>query len=255
MSGMPRHPDRVKLLFGPYTPPPLRKGDRASCLYRDADVVVTGWRDDRIPWPRCRALDSRGHGSGLLVEEELARAVRSESAAAVMYWWGISCSTVWLWRTALGVEGWTATEGTRRLMRGVWEKAAASTRGKSLPPEQVERRRRTALELDLGRHLKRAREARAWPAWQLELLGTALDEEVAQRIGRSAGTVRRMRAKRGIPNPSGPSWTPEQVEPLGTAPDEEVAARICRTAGAVGQKRCLLGIPTFRDRRFKKARP
>jgi hypothetical protein len=83
---MARHPDKVKLLFGPYEPPPLRKGDRTSCLYRDADVVVTGWSAGRISWPRCRALDSRGHGSGLLVEEELARAVRSESVVAIRYW-------------------------------------------------------------------------------------------------------------------------------------------------------------------------
>jgi hypothetical protein len=100
---MPRHPDKVKLLFGPYEPPPLRKGDRTSCLDRDADVVVTGWSDGRIPWPRCRALDSRGHGSGLLVEEELARPVRSESAAAIMYWWGEPC-----WG-----RGWTPTECPR----------------------------------------------------------------------------------------------------------------------------------------------
>jgi hypothetical protein len=198
---MPRHPDKVKLLSDPYTPPPLRKGDRAVCLYRDADVVVTGWSDGRLSWPRCRALDSRGHGSGILVDAELARAVRSESAAAVMYWWGINCSTVWLWRTALGVEGWKATEGTRRLMRGVWEKAAASVRGKRLPPEQVACRRRTALELDLGRNLKRAREARAWPAWQLRLLGTAPDEEVAARIGRTPNAVRVMRTRLAIPNP------------------------------------------------------
>jgi hypothetical protein len=26
--------DRVKLLFGPYKPPALRKGDRATCRYR-----------------------------------------------------------------------------------------------------------------------------------------------------------------------------------------------------------------------------
>ncbi len=27
--------DKIKLLFGPYYPPPLRKGGRAFCLYRD----------------------------------------------------------------------------------------------------------------------------------------------------------------------------------------------------------------------------
>jgi hypothetical protein len=252
---MPRHPDKVRLLFGPYTPPALRQGDRAICLYRDCDVVITSWSEGRISWPRCRTLDSRGHGSGILVDAELARAVRSGSAAAVMYWWGASVSTVWLWRKALGVEGWTATEGTRRLLRGVWEKAAASVRGKRLPPEQVARRRRTALELNTAQYLKRAAEARGWPAWQLELLGTARDEEVAARTGRSPNAVRLMRVKLGIPSAGGHGWTAEQVELLGTAPEEEVAARIDRSPGAVGQKRCKLGVPTFCDRRFRRRPP
>src|SRR5262249_41617364 len=80
--------DRVQLLVGPYKAPPLKRGDRATCLFRDCGVVVTGWTDARVPWPRCRALDSPGGGSGLLVDEELTRAVRHESAAAVMFWWG-----------------------------------------------------------------------------------------------------------------------------------------------------------------------
>jgi hypothetical protein len=54
-----KHADCVKLLFGPYRPPVLRKGDRAFCLFRDCAVVVTSWTDARIPWPRCRALDGR----------------------------------------------------------------------------------------------------------------------------------------------------------------------------------------------------
>jgi hypothetical protein len=110
-----RVPNKFRLLHGPYEPPPLRKGDRVTCLYRDA-VVVTSWSGGRIPWPRCRALSVRG-GSGLLVCEELAQAVRTESAAAVEYCWGISGNTVTLWRKTLGVEGWTGTEGTRRLVR------------------------------------------------------------------------------------------------------------------------------------------
>jgi hypothetical protein len=85
MSTMPRRvPENAKLLFGPYEPPPLRTGDRATCLYRDALVVVTSWSDRRISWPRCLALGHRG-GAGLLVEEELARAITHESAAALMY--------------------------------------------------------------------------------------------------------------------------------------------------------------------------
>jgi hypothetical protein len=52
------------LLAGPYTPPPLRKGDRETCLYRDCLVVVTSWTAAPIPWPRCRRLDCTKGGSG-----------------------------------------------------------------------------------------------------------------------------------------------------------------------------------------------
>ena len=58
-----------------------------------------------------------------------------------------------------------------------------------------------------------------------------------------------MRAKRGIPNPSGNGWTAEELALLGTAPDAEVAARIGRSEEAVTLKRCKLRIPTARDRR------
>jgi hypothetical protein len=80
-----RVPDKFRLLHGPYEPPVLRQGEPSSCLYRDADVVITGWSDGRVSWPRCRALGVRG-GSGLLVREGLARAIRTEAAVAVAYW-------------------------------------------------------------------------------------------------------------------------------------------------------------------------
>jgi hypothetical protein len=32
----------VRLLFGPYEAPPLRRGDRAPCRVRDCEVVITG---------------------------------------------------------------------------------------------------------------------------------------------------------------------------------------------------------------------
>jgi hypothetical protein len=51
-------------------------------LYRDCDVVITSWTSARISWPRCHAFGIRGGGVGLLVDEELVRAIRPESAVA-----------------------------------------------------------------------------------------------------------------------------------------------------------------------------
>jgi hypothetical protein len=55
--------ERVKLLFGPYQAPPLSRGDRVTCLFRDCLVIITGWSAGPIPWLRCRALDSAGAGA------------------------------------------------------------------------------------------------------------------------------------------------------------------------------------------------
>jgi len=75
----------TQFLHGPYQSPNLKVGARTHCLLRDSMVVITSWTDARIPWPRCRALDARGGGSGLLLDEELARVVRCESAKAIAY--------------------------------------------------------------------------------------------------------------------------------------------------------------------------
>jgi hypothetical protein len=198
---MPRgKPDeRVQLLFGPYRPPKFRAGDRTVCLFRDCDVVVTSWTDAPISWPRCRTLGTRSR-PGLLVDEELARALRNESALAIRYWWGADPTTVWRWRKALGV-GPRDPEGSRRLCQAVAEAAAEKCRGKKLPPEQVERRRRTARELDLAQYLPKGYHGPWWTVEETALLGTASDEDVARRIGRSADAVRCRRNRHGIPHP------------------------------------------------------
>jgi hypothetical protein len=190
--------DRCKLLFGPYRAPALRRGDQASCLFRGCPVVVTTWTDARIPWPRCYVPDGRGGGVGLLVDEELARAVRSESAAAVSYWWGVSHGAIARWRKALGVGKWDAP-GSRRLLRAASAAGGASRAAKPLPPEQVEDRRRTARERDLGLDLRTGYHGPWWTAEQLALLGTDTDEAVAARVGRTANAVRQMRTSLGIP--------------------------------------------------------
>jgi hypothetical protein len=71
---------RPDLLFGPYTPPALRRGERVTCLFRDCTVIVTSWTDAPISWPRCKPIDVPRTHPSLLVDEELAgRSARSRS--------------------------------------------------------------------------------------------------------------------------------------------------------------------------------
>ncbi len=119
--------DHIKLLYGPYQPPRLKVGDRALCLYRDAEVVIYDWSMARIPWPLCYPARTRAAGKGLLVDEELARAVRLESALAVCYWWGISSATVGKWRKIVGADR-KNNPGTYRLILATVRKASASRR-------------------------------------------------------------------------------------------------------------------------------
>jgi hypothetical protein len=172
--------DTTALLAGPYKPPALYKGDRAFCLYRDTDMIITSWTDAPKSWPRCRAYDSPGGGgSGILVEDELARAIRTESAAAVGFWWGVSEHTVWRWRMTLGVDR-KNNPGTVRLTAIASEKGAAKVRGKKLEPEQVEAMRKRAKEMNQGRFIAPHRRpgGRPWPQEELALLGTADDDVI-----------------------------------------------------------------------------
>jgi hypothetical protein len=228
--------DRIKLLHGPYPHPPLRNGDRAFCLYRDCDVVITTWTNGRIVWPRCRSLESNGCGSGLLVNQTLARAVRTESAAAIKHWWGVSDKAIWKWRMALGVTR-KNNRGTVRLMTAASKKGARVQRGVPLPPEAVEQRRRRALKLNLGRNLNLGYHGPRWTPKQLALLGTMPDDEVAKRVRRTSNAVRVMRGRLGIAPFGDRHWTSEQLALLGMASDKEIASRIGRTPIAVTVKR------------------
>ena len=198
-------PHRIKLLVGPYRAPPLKPGERAFCLFRDCDALVTSWTGARIPWPRCRPLrDYRGGGWGLLLDDELARAVRHESAAAICYWWGLSEGVVWRWRKALGV-GRTDSEGSRRLIRAAAEAGGRAIHERGLTPEQVEGRRRAARELDLARYLPKGYHGPCWTRAQLRLLGKEPDEVVTGKVGRTPNAVRVMRTRLGIHKAAAPA--------------------------------------------------
>jgi hypothetical protein len=159
---------KTKLLFGPYRPPKLHKGDRTFCFLRGCDVVITYWSEAPISWPRCRAIGSRG-GSGLLLDEELARAVRHESAAAIMHHWGVTAAVVWRWRPALGVSRW-GTEGSRRLHQQLSEAGADVVKQREITEAERQRQRRTNKRLNLAWHLKTGYHGPLWTAAEVSLL-------------------------------------------------------------------------------------
>jgi hypothetical protein len=173
------------------------KGDHAFCLARDCDVVVTSWTDARISWPRCRSLGTRGGGSGILVDDELARAIRHESAAAIRYWWGVNVSTMAWWRRALGV-GWTDSPGSRRLRQAASDAGALALKLNGLPDAVCDRMSERAKRLNLI-SFAQAKPARpSWTQAELGLLGKMPDATVAKRIGRTESAVRVKRSMLGI---------------------------------------------------------
>jgi hypothetical protein len=150
-----------------------------------------------IPWPKVIPLGQRSQPS-LLLAGDLERAVRVESVAAVCYWWGVSGRTVWNFRKALGVG--RMTEGTTRLLLHNAQAGADVLRGVKLDEAQVEQRRRTAVELNLGQYVQGGagyNGTRPWTDDELALLGTMPDADLAARIGRTLNAVRVMRGRAG----------------------------------------------------------
>jgi hypothetical protein len=170
--------ERVKLLFGPYQAPPLKRGDRAHCLVRDCEVVITGWTDARIPWPQCRALDSPGPGSGLLVDEELAApfGTRRPSQFATG---GVRVGPLCLtgardWACA----GWTRRGAESRAGRSVMRAGTPSGRSTPLPPRRPAPPRRK----------------RQWTEGEGELVRKLPGVEAARHAGRTLTAVYQRRA-------------------------------------------------------------
>jgi hypothetical protein len=86
-------------LRGTYHAPPVRVGQVVRCRMRGR-VRVTGFTAARIPWP----VGSTGAGRHtLVVYGGLLRALRKETTGAVGRWWGVSPTTVDIWRRALGI--------------------------------------------------------------------------------------------------------------------------------------------------------
>jgi hypothetical protein len=230
-------PHQARLLHGPYHPPALRFGDRTTCELR-GEVVITSVSDARIPWPRCRGVEgTRGGGSGLWLGGDLAKAVRRESAAAVMFWWRASKTAVLGWRKALGVTR-TNNEGTRRLIREASQFGADVMKERNWTEAEREEYRKRSTALDLQRHRREGYyQTRAWKPEELLLLGKRSDARVAKKTGRSIEAVRQKRQELGICNPRAREWQPEELRLLDKFSDGAVAARTGRTVWAVYLKR------------------
>jgi hypothetical protein len=200
--------DRVVLLHGPYYAPALQKGDRSTCLYRDCDVIITSWTDAPIPWPRCRSVEHKRSAPGLLVDDKLLRAIRHESAAAVIHWWRVTASVVWCWRRAFQVTK-VNNNGSNRLVRAAAEKGASAIQAREFTQAEREVKRRLAIDKDLQRHLRAAVREETWTAEEVALLGQLPDAEVARKIRRTVSAVRQKREELGLANPTTTRWTAE----------------------------------------------
>jgi hypothetical protein len=231
------HPPR--LLAGPYTPPSLRRGDRATCLYRDADVVVTSWTSAPIPWPRSCCPGTHGGGSGLLVTEELVRAIRTESAVAIKHWWGVGTHTAWSCRRTFGV-GRCDTEGSKRLHQEVSERGAAAIRGRRPSQETIRKRVQTRRERGCPPPNRWAEDG--WKPEEVALLGTLPDDELARILGRSLISVSTKRRRQGIPSasPRPRNWTDAEDEAVRTLTPTKAATATGRTLRAVYARRFVL---------------
>jgi hypothetical protein len=191
-------PKKIPVLHFSYETPNLRRGDPVDCLVRDCEIVITGWTDGPIPWP-CGCPRRRSPGSpGILVEEELARAVRHESAKAVAYWWGVSGPTVCKWRRALGVDRQN-NEGTQLLVHAAIDRATKANRRIGITDSYRQKQRENALRHRFWELAPKVTRGIPWTPEQLALLGTMYDREVAERTGHPKKSVQRTRQKLRIP--------------------------------------------------------
>jgi hypothetical protein len=86
-----------------------------------------------------------------------------------------------------------------------------------------------------------------WDTAEINLLGTAADAAIAQRIGRSVKAVEHMRRKLKVPafHPHTRRWSKRELALLGKLPDAKLAARLGISRRCVLKTRQRLGIAAF----------
>lgn len=194
VSGPLPDDERFCLLGAPYLTPKVSPGDWIEDAERGA-VQVGGYTETaRIPWPRVK----RTGKASLILCGDLIRAVRTESALAIKYWWGVSGVVVARWRKTLGVEQ-TGSQGSLRLYRQyaprkLTQEVSARGREQAMRPESR------------ARHAATMRGRAAHPATKDALLEAARRPKNEKWIEKHKENMRRQ-WQDGVRTP--PVWTPQ----------------------------------------------
>jgi hypothetical protein len=134
-----------------------------------------------------------------LVNAELARAVKTESAEALMHWFGVSAKVVWKWRKAFGVGGSATTPGSMNATRAASLKGAAAIKAKKWTDEELATKAAVAKKHGLKPGPRWTPITGGWTADQVALLGTDHDKHIAEKLHRSVNAVRLKRERLKIP--------------------------------------------------------
>jgi hypothetical protein len=144
--------DAPSLIAGPYKPPRYKLGGELpglvacrTCRVNPESVggphLVRGILDGPIPWPYTIIAGSRPQ---LIITAELERAIRTESAQAVAYHWGVSRWWVERARRTLDVPRMTA--GTQQLWRQMAPAKLAAARSRvESRSRKIDRKQRAAI--------------------------------------------------------------------------------------------------------------
>lgn len=218
-------PTAHELRYGPYASPRNRYGSTVTDAAR-GDVVVVALSAGRILWPLGRVKGNSNRA--LILYGDLARAVRSESASAVAFWWGVTAQTVTRWRKALGVVGPTDGEREVRSEHGLrnWKRVGPKLLAKAHDPKR-------AAKISAAK-IGRPRSASTVEKMRRTQTGTKHTATTKQAM---SATHR----KRGTRPPwLNPAWTAAHDALLAKLPPAQVARRTGRTLQAVYQRRSLL---------------
>jgi len=122
----------------------------------------------------------------LLVNDELLRAIKTESAEALMFWFGVGVHAVWNWRRSFGIKQ-LGTEGSRRLHEQSTKKANDTCRGRSLNLTPAQRREWSKRFIGMKRT--------PWTDEEDRLVLALSDEDAAKQTGRTLAAVQARRRK------------------------------------------------------------